>query len=84
MIQTAQHWSAATPSVARWIVFFIERLIDESIRISANQLDFARHFSHCYFAARMRKWGAIMPTALTLQRWRLWSGGSDSMLLTKY
>jgi hypothetical protein len=31
-------------------------LIDKSIRISANHVDFAGHFSHCYFAARMRKW----------------------------
>src|SRR5437016_14442012 len=33
MIQTAQHWSAATPTVGRRIVFFIERLIDKSIQI---------------------------------------------------
>ena len=84
MIQTAQHWSAAAPSVGRWIVFFVERLIDESIRISADHVHFAGDFSHCYFATRMRKRGAIMPTALTLQRWRLRPAGSHSMLLSKY
>src|SRR2546426_10152003 len=84
MIQTTQHRRPATPRVRYRIVFFIERLIDKSIRISANHIDFARHFSHCYFAARVGKRSAVMPTALTLQRWRLRPGGSDSMLLSKH
>jgi hypothetical protein len=84
LIQTTQHCSPATPSVRGGIAFFVERLIDKPIRISPDDVNLAARFGHGYFATCMRKGGAVMPTALTLQRWRLGPTGSDSMLLSKH
>src|SRR6266404_4751629 len=84
VIQTAQHRRPATPGVCRGIVFFIERLIDKPIRISADYVNFSGHFGDSHFAAGMRKWCSILPATLALQRWRLGPAGPNSMLLSKH
>src|SRR5260370_37875940 len=84
VIQTARHRRPATPRVRRGIVFFIERLIDKPIRISANYVHFSGHVGNGHFAAGMRKWCAVMPASLALQRWQLRPARPDSMLLGKH
>src|SRR5437868_3414565 len=84
VIQPAQHRSPTTPGVRRRIVFFIERLIDKSIRISADYVHSAGHSGDSDFAARMKKRSAVMPTALSLQSWRLRAAHSYPMLLSNH
>src|SRR5438876_376296 len=55
MIQTTQHRRPATPRVRYRIVFFIERLIDKSIRISARRIRSCLFDAHALVVCRITK-----------------------------